>query len=175
MDKFKRAKILDYAAGFFLVIWIAMIFFRLTRGENFFFWLGAVSFVLFILLFRQYDKTVRSPDPPPPPVKLTPEEMRRISFEAEENSRQIKEFQTLIHKIAESKNIEIKFLHGEGTGHMDFPEQWKIEKPIPLTPEELYELTFFEKFVLISVAPQDGVIYARRFYFEDGGRTEYSV
>ena len=177
MEKRQRAKILDYAAGFFLIVWMIMVFYRWTQGENYFFWLGAVSFILFLLLFWEYGRSVKSSfTKPSAQTEITAEE--RLEFEAkrQEKKIKIKAFRELIHKLAKSKNIQIEFRHPAGTGHADYPEQWRIEKPIPLSPDELYELTFFKEFVNLGILPnRDGVIYAHRFYFEDADRIEYSV
>ena len=73
------------------------------------------------------------------------------------------------------KNVELIFHHGEGVGHADYPALWYMSKPIPLAPEDLYELYFFDRYVSMRIEPIDGVLYAVEFYFEDDMRIEYQV
>lgn len=153
-----------------------MIFFRWTRpgGENFFFWLGAVSFVLFLLLFRERRRVIKSMIDNPPKTEIRPGKIILIDRKKTDEAARVKEFRAFIHKIAEEKGIEIKFSHRAGNGHMDFPEKWIIARPIPLDPDELYKLAFYEDVAGMRLAPnKDGIVYARQFYFEDGERIEY--
>ena len=93
-----------------------------------------------------------------------------------ENHAAIEEFQKLIKKWSIEKNIDVRFVRNAGTGHADYPELWHLAKPIPLAPNELYELIKLRKAVETTfVTHADGIVYAHYFYYEYYDRVEYQI
>lgn len=180
MTKSEKAKYLEYAAGFFCLIFFVVIFIRLTQNDYWYALSGLISFILFMVLFGKYQKAwfeslheFRPQFNSEP--KLSATELRKAQKVRENNSAKVKEFRALLKEIMARKNVELIFRHSEGVGHADYPALWLMSKPLPLAPEELYELYFFDRCVSMRIEPIDGVLCAVGFYFEDDMRIEYSV
>lgn len=180
MTKTEKAKYLEYAAGFFCLIFFAVIFLRLTQNDYWYALSGLISFILFMVLFGKYQKTFSEslhesrPQFNPSP-KLTATELHKAQKARKNDSAKVKEFRALLEEIMARKNVELIFRHSEGVGHADYPALWLMSKPLPLALEELYELYFFDRYVSMHIEPVNGVLCAVEFYFEDDMRIEYKV
>jgi len=175
----KALKVLDYTAGFFLLICFAMLFSRWMQDTDFYpLWLIVLFFGLFLIVFLWYRKLNQKMNPPlPEALNSTPEEKeaeRKVWQKKWEEDFQLEEeAHNLIVRLCESKNIALEIEQpGRSGGHYDIPEIWGMEKPIPLTPDELYAITANSVLHAVTKFHDDGIIYAHSFS-RNGGWVSY--
>ena len=173
----KRAKFLGYAAGFFLLMFIAASFSRWVNNEDFYpVWLIWLFLALFLITIVWSAKITRKElVETAPPLKNTPvntesteERMKRW----QEHARRESEAHDLILKICEAKNIRLRLKQEGKSGHCEIPEIWTLEKAVPLAPEDLYAITKNGVISLEKEVREDGIIYVTKFT-RGGGWTIY--
>lgn len=124
----------------------------------------------------KYPLTPKTEKPVPykPRVK-SEEEVEQDKRRAEQRKAAAEKFRKMFQLWIEAKGIKFKFYDHSKGGHMDIPERRLFDKPVPLTPEELYELILLKDFIRANFkVGEDKIIYADYFYFEDYDRIEYS-
>ncbi len=171
MNSEKFLKFTDYAAGFFLFMVVAMSFSRWIQEDNFYpLWLIILSLLLFFILFFVRQKKISDIDSTSaasPNLSPEQEKAERKAWEKQwkENLEIEKEAHDLVEKICRSKGIKLTLeQEGRGGGHMiDTPEVWLIEKPIPLTPDELYAISSNGVLYADTKLHDDQIIYAHGF------------
>lgn len=187
MNKNTALKILEYATAFFLLLFVTILISGYFEKNDFysFFWLivcgGLFSFTLvkWRQLYREiYPPSNESPVPPAPPA-LTAEEQARQN----EISKQLWEADKLLeiaaHKLivemCRAKNIRLTLeQNGVSSGHCEIPELWTFEKPIPLTPADLYAVMSNPVLSFDKKLHDDNRIYAHKFR-RNGGWVAYAV
>lgn len=181
MENEKTLKRLDYSFAFFLLMFVAALISRFDDGSDFYpRWLIILFFALMLVVFFWRQKVYRTINPPLPKEAIPAREEKKFDMEAWRKQQEIdskldEKAHDLIVEMCEFKNIRLALKQmGRNGGHYEIPEIWTIEKPVPLTPDELYAISSNRVLHAVTELHDDKIIYAHGFS-RNGGWISYEL
>jgi len=79
-----------------------------------------------------------------------------------------KDAHELIVKLCAAKNIGLRLRQEGFSGHMQWPEIWALEKPVPLSAEDRKAIAAHRVLSIETKIGDDGRVYAEKFIRENG-------